>query len=204
MTDAAIDLLAASGVHGLTHREVEKAAGLPVGTAANYFRSRQALLVATAERIVELHHADMDQATQAQMATAAPPAATAGQLAEMLAEALFVAATTQRTRYLAIFELQLEAVRRPVLATALAGLADSSLRITSGYHADLGQPIAQDQVPVLITLYSGALFTLVTAPPETVSKGVVEGIVHAMLHGVLPDPTRPRRRVPGNRHTNRR
>src|SRR5262249_18271023 len=187
MTDAAIDLLAASGVHGLTHRAVEKAAGLPVGTAANYFRSREALLVATAERIVELHHADVDQAIQAQKATATPRAATAGQLPEMLAEALFVAATTQRTRYLAIFELQLEATRRPVLATALAGLADSALRITAGHHADLGLPIAQDQVPILIALYSGALFTLVTVPPDSVSKGVVEGIVHAMLHGALPD-----------------
>src|SRR5262249_22157954 len=137
MTDAAIDLLATSGIHGLTHRAVEKAAGLPAGTAANYFRSREALLMATAQRIVELHLADMDQATQAQKATAAPSGAAGGQFADMLAEALFVAATTQRNRYLAIFELWLEGARRPVLATALAGLADSSLRITAGHHADL-------------------------------------------------------------------
>jgi len=66
-------------------------------------------------------------------------------------------------------------------------LADSSLRITAGHHADLGLPLARGQLPTLIRLYSGALFTLVTGPPESVSKGSVEGIVHAMLHGALPD-----------------
>jgi DNA-binding transcriptional regulator YbjK len=40
LTDAAIALLAESGVHGVTHRAVERRAGLPTGTASNYFRSR--------------------------------------------------------------------------------------------------------------------------------------------------------------------
>ena len=48
LADAAIELLAASGVHGVTHRAVDRRAGLPAGTASNYFRSREALLVAAA------------------------------------------------------------------------------------------------------------------------------------------------------------
>ncbi|WP_336210785.1 hypothetical protein [Nonomuraea sp. LPB2021202275-12-8] len=39
-----------------------------------YFRSREALLVAAAERIAELHHADMDQAAQRHKAAGARPA----------------------------------------------------------------------------------------------------------------------------------
>jgi DNA-binding transcriptional regulator YbjK len=35
LADAAIGLLAAEGIHGLTHRAVEGAAGLPTGTAAS-------------------------------------------------------------------------------------------------------------------------------------------------------------------------
>ncbi|MGN9841103.1 TetR/AcrR family transcriptional regulator [Nonomuraea sp. H19] len=185
MTDAAIELLATSGVHGLTHRAVEKAAGLPQGTASNYFPSREALLVAAAQRIVELHHADMDRAAQHHKTAAS----TTGQVADLLAESLLEAATTLRNRYLAIFELQLEAVRRPVLASALAGLQDTSTRFTAGHHAELGLPIPRESIPTLIALYGGALFTLVTAPPESISKDVVQGVARAIVHGALPGLT---------------
>ncbi|MBT2224320.1 TetR/AcrR family transcriptional regulator [Nonomuraea sp. NEAU-A123] len=185
LTDAAIDLLAAAGVHGLTHRAVEKAAELPSGTASNYFRSREALLVAAAERIVELHHADMDQAAQQHKTAAAPPASVTELVVDLLTESLLVAATTLRTRYLAIFELQLEAARRPALASALAGLQDGSTRFTAGHHAELGLPIPRERVPALLALYGGALFTLVTAPPESISKDVVQGVAHAIARGAL-------------------
>ena len=53
--DAAIDILCDDGVGGLTHRQVDSRAGMPAGTTSNYFRTRQALLEATAARTVELH-----------------------------------------------------------------------------------------------------------------------------------------------------
>ncbi|MGW5410551.1 TetR/AcrR family transcriptional regulator [Actinomadura geliboluensis] len=182
LTDAAIDLLAASGVHGVTHRTVEKQAGLPAGTASNYFRSREALLVAAAERVVELHLADMEQAAEHQPAGGAD-------LVEMLTESLFTAATALRDRYLAIFELQLEAVRRPALAAALAGLQEAAVRFTAGLHDQLGLKIAPEKVPALIALYGSALFALVSAPPGTVTRPSVKTIVDTMVHGsAVPDP----------------
>ncbi|MES9536292.1 MULTISPECIES: TetR/AcrR family transcriptional regulator [unclassified Actinomadura] len=178
LTDAAIDLLAASGAHGVTHRAVEKAAGVPQGTASNYFPSREALLVATAERVVELHHADMDDAAR-------PERASGAGITELLTESLLAAATAHRTRYLAIFELQLEATRRPALAAALAGLQDASVRFTAGHHAELDLAIPTEKIPTLIALYGGALFTLVTAPPEYVSAEFVRSIAHSIVHGAL-------------------
>jgi AcrR family transcriptional regulator len=199
LTDAAIDLLAASGVHGVTHRAVEQAAGLPPGTASNYFRSREALLVAAAHRIVELHHADMDRATQHHTATtvgATSGAGIADQLIDLLTESLLTAATMLRTRYQAIYELQLEALRRPALALALAGLHDSSTQLTAGHHAALGLPIPTATIPTLMTLYGGTLFTLVTTPAERISEQFVYDLAHAIVHGALPDlPDKP----PANR-----
>ncbi|TMR17701.1 TetR family transcriptional regulator [Nonomuraea turkmeniaca] len=191
LADAAIDLLATSGVHGLTHRAVEKASGLPSGTASNYFRSREALLVAAAERIVELHHADMDQAAQHHKTGAAHAQSMTGQLAGLLTESLLAAATILRNRYLAIFELQLEAARRPVLASALAGMQDTSTAFTAGHHAELGLAIPRECVPTLITLYGGALFTLVTAPPESISEDAVRGVARAIVRGALPGSADP-------------
>ncbi|MEV1169750.1 TetR family transcriptional regulator [Nonomuraea sp. NPDC049784] len=172
LADAAIELLASSGVHGLTHRAVEKAADLPTGTASNYFRSREALLVAAAERIAELHHADTDRAIE-QPTT----------LVDLLTESLLTAATTLRTRYLAIFELQLEAARRSALASALAGLQDTALQVTAGHHDKLGLTIPREKIPALIALYGGALFTLVSAPPGSVSRDVVQNVVQVIVYG---------------------
>ncbi|MFI0930300.1 TetR/AcrR family transcriptional regulator [Streptomyces sp. NPDC021019] len=42
LTDAAIDLLAHEGARGLTFRAVDARAGVPVGTASNYFSGRDA------------------------------------------------------------------------------------------------------------------------------------------------------------------
>ncbi|WP_062436347.1 TetR/AcrR family transcriptional regulator [Herbidospora daliensis] len=178
LTDAAIHLLATSGVHGLTHRTAERAAGLPTGTASNYFRNREALLVAAAERVVELHLADMDAAADRQ---AGEP-----DLAELLTESLLGAATVLRDRYLAIFELRLEAVRRPELNRALEGLQAVATVFTTGHHAQLGLAIPPERVPGLIALYGGALFTLVTAPAGTVTRDVVEQIVRAMVPDAPP------------------
>ncbi|MEV0585295.1 TetR family transcriptional regulator [Nonomuraea sp. NPDC050310] len=176
VADAAIALLAEAGVHGVTHRAVEKAAGLPPGTASNYFRSREALLVAAAERVVELHQEEMAHAV-------APPG---DDLAGMLADSLFTAATELRPRYLAIFELQLEAVRRPVLAEALAGLEAGALRVTAGLHDDLGLGTSREGVAALMALYGGALFTLVTAPPERITRDGVRQVAAAIVRGALP------------------
>ncbi|WP_051468325.1 TetR/AcrR family transcriptional regulator [Actinomadura oligospora] len=176
VADAAIELLASSGVHGVTHRAVEREADLPPGTASNYFRSREALLVAAAERIIELHHADTDRATD--QATGQPAS-----LVDLLAESLFTAATRLRDRYLAIFELQLEATRRPALASVLANLQDAAMRTTAGHHGKLGLTTPRATIATLISLYGGALHTLVTSPPESVTRDAVQNLAQAIVHG---------------------
>jgi AcrR family transcriptional regulator len=51
LLDAAISVLGERGIHGLTHRAVDGAARLPVGSTSNHFRTRDALLNAVVERI---------------------------------------------------------------------------------------------------------------------------------------------------------
>lgn len=54
--DAAIAVVASAGLKGLTHRAVDATADVPVGTTSNYFRTRQALVAAVAERIEARDH----------------------------------------------------------------------------------------------------------------------------------------------------
>jgi AcrR family transcriptional regulator len=185
LTDAAIALLAESGVHGVSHRSVERRAGLPAGTASNYFRSREALLVAVAERVGQLHYADMDA-----IAADRPPLRSAparARAVELIAESLLLAATAYRDRYLAVFELQMESLRRPALAEALAQLQRRSIAFTAGHHAAQGLDIPPEAVPALVALFGGALFTLVTSPPGTVTAPMTQSLAAAIVRGALGD-----------------
>src|SRR6476469_7255466 len=102
LADAAIEVLGTSGIHKLSHRTVDERAGLPSGTAANYFPRRDDLLAAAAERVAELHIAEMAAAARA---APVPPGDTAGPdlLAELIGASLYDAATRHRTRYLASY-----------------------------------------------------------------------------------------------------
>src|SRR5690606_41250167 len=108
--DAGIALPAREGAGGLTHRAVESEAGLPVGTASSYCRSREAVVTGLFDRIgARLAPTPEDLAARADE----PPS-----------RALFAAyvrdivrrLTTHREVTLALYELRLEAARRPDLA----------------------------------------------------------------------------------------
>ena len=60
LLDAAICLLGERGTHALTHRAVDAAAGLPAGSASNYFRTRDALLNAVVERFAARERANWE------------------------------------------------------------------------------------------------------------------------------------------------
>lgn len=51
--DAAVTVLAEQGVRALTHRRVDMTAGVPAGTASNYFTNRHKLAVATIQHIAD-------------------------------------------------------------------------------------------------------------------------------------------------------
>jgi len=187
LADAAVSLLADRGAHGLTHRSVEALAEVPAGTASNYFRSREALLIAAAERIVELHLADMEAATATEREPSGRPrwAEDAEAFADLLADSLWTAATVLRERYLAVFELQLEARRSPALAEVLAGLGGAAVRASTGLHAAAGSPVPEAAVPIVADLYGGLLFTLIARPAETLDRGMVRARAAAIVHGAL-------------------
>jgi AcrR family transcriptional regulator len=183
LADAGIDLLVESGVHGVTHRAVDRRAGLPAGTASNYFRSREALLVAIARRVLEQHQADMAHAARAE-----PPSGEGGvaeRATDLILDSLMLAAGSHRARYLAVFELRLESLRRPALAAAINELMAAMAVFTGGHHAELGLGIPPAAVAPMLVMYGGALFALVTGPPEAVRRETVRPLATAIVEGGL-------------------
>ena len=122
--DAAIGVLADQGARGLTHRAVDRAAGLPPGTTSNHARTRVALLTLALTRIAELDAAEAGGPDEGGPDEGGAGPAGAGTarvgLARVLAGALnrMITVPEVRRRTVARFELALEARRRPELRAA--------------------------------------------------------------------------------------
>ncbi|SDK32638.1 transcriptional regulator, TetR family [Lentzea albidocapillata subsp. violacea] len=98
ITDAAIQLVAEQGMRGLTHRAVDRRAGLPEGSTSAYFRTRKALIEGFVERLADQERFVPD------------PDDVAGSIARTLDSWL-----VERNRTLARYSAMLEATHHPEL-----------------------------------------------------------------------------------------
>jgi DNA-binding transcriptional regulator YbjK len=150
IADTAIATLAERGSRGLTHRAVDEAAGLPMGSTSYYLRRRADLLAAAADRL-----ADLDTAALA----ALPGRSAAADLTRLLEGALH---GEGRDRTIARYELSLEAARRDDLRAVLVA---GTVRVHAAVRELLGalgaaQPdTAADD---LLALLDGLLLAEVT------------------------------------------
>ena len=154
IADAAIDTLARDGMRGLTHRAVDRAAGLPEGSASYYFRTRQALLQATVERLAELDSADMPDST----GIAALPGHDLDTLAGVTAGLIENWLTTGRERQLARYELALEATRRPELRHALVAAGAEIRAMVARQFAAAGVRQPDQRAADFVAFLDGLVF----------------------------------------------
>ena len=113
LLDAAISVLGQSGIHGLTHRAVDAAAGLPAGSTSNHFRTRDALLNAVVERFAARERANWED-----LATTMYPV-TPQELARAMAVFAHEATGPNRTLTLARYAILVEAGIHPSLRAQL-------------------------------------------------------------------------------------
>ncbi|WP_407840515.1 TetR/AcrR family transcriptional regulator [Streptomyces sp. DSM 116496] len=169
IADSAIELVAAAGLRGLTHRAVDGAAGLPAGSTSYYFRTRTALIGACYARLAELDLGDFDGgATPAPTDRSAAPAPTdqgaapapmdRDAAAAAVAAVLYRWLTTGRSRQLARFELSLEAARNPELATELHRAGRGSRDLAAGILAALGAARPAESAELLVAWADGLLY----------------------------------------------
>jgi DNA-binding transcriptional regulator YbjK len=154
LADAAIATLAQDGMRGLTHRAVDREAGLPEGSASYYFRTRQALLQAVVERVTELDAAE------------APllPVQSLDALADAAAGVVEKWVTTGRQRQLARFELALESTRRPELRNVLVARKDVFGAMVSQQFDGLGIGDSRRRAADFVDLLNGLLFDAIAGP----------------------------------------
>jgi DNA-binding transcriptional regulator YbjK len=184
LLDAAITVAGQAGIHGLTHRAVDAAAGLPAGSASNLFRTRDALLEAVTGRF-----ADRERASWEEIAARVCPT-TPGQLAGALAEFAREATGPNRTLTLARYAILLEAAIHPPLREQLR---DTGARVNAWFtnwvriagSADPGH-----DAPVIMNHWTGVVLHQLAGPdPAFDPLPQISALVTALIQP-------PRRKVP--------
>src|SRR6266700_5176946 len=187
IADAAIATLARDGMRGLTHRAVDRTAGLPEGSASYYYRTRQALLPATVERLAELDVAELPALPQQDLE------AFAHATAELLESWL----TTGRQRQLARYELALEATRRPELGKVLVAAGAGLRAMIAERFAAAGVTEPQDRADDFAALLDGLIFGQIAgAGTRQLTPAGLRATIGVLLTALTgragtPDPTAP-------------
>jgi len=116
VAEAALEVLEAEGGRGLTHRAVDRRAGLAEGSTSNYYPSREALLTAALHRLVELERPGVRAMEDLAPGGPYEPRRAAELVAELVQDWL---APERFGLTVARYELILEARRRPEFQLAL-------------------------------------------------------------------------------------
>lgn len=161
LADAGIRVLAEEGARGLTHRAVDAAAGTPRGTASNYFPTRDDLISALVDRIGERLTPDPG---------AASPRAARIHDRELFAD--YLRDVVRRLSAdphvsLALFELRLEATRRPAVAKAFGAWRQQALQEDVSFDDGSGLPGGRTEIALFHYAIDGLLVDHLTAPLDT-------------------------------------
>ncbi|MFB9688525.1 TetR/AcrR family transcriptional regulator [Amycolatopsis plumensis] len=159
IADAAISVIATDGMRGLTHRAVDRAAGLPVGSTSYYARTRAALLELTIARIVAL-----DQ----------PVSRPSASLAEFVAGYAYEAITSGRTRMLARYEFALEATRRPELRAVYDEGGLQIRRLAASALEAAGSSAPERHARIVVDWMEGTIFGALAGTGSLAPPGLEE------------------------------
>ena len=177
LADAGLAVLAESGARGLTHRAVDAAAGLPAGTASNYFRTRDALLGALGERIFE--RLAPDDAVLAPLAERERSVDLVVDYVRYIVERLL----GRPELSLALFELRLEAARNPDLNEILSRTLQQGFDTDVSFHVQAGLPGGAEEVRMLHFAIEGLVLDQLT--PGTGRRYDVDAITARLVRRLV-------------------
>lgn len=179
---AAIDVLAEDGARGLTFRAVDKRAGVPGGTASNYFPSRDELLRQSGEYVFVRLTADP---AETERLLRSPHTR---ELEVALMRDLLRRAQEDRAGYLAMLELRLEATRRPELRESLTRYYRANLENITRHHVEAGFPGNRTTAVLLYLAMSGLVTELLTLPDMlTTSTDSLDSLVEQLVRTIVPE-----------------
>jgi DNA-binding transcriptional regulator YbjK len=172
IADAALAALEAGGSRGLTHREVDRRVGLPLGSTSNYFSTREALLTAALHRLVELERPSVE----ALEALVPHGPYEPREAAELVAGVVRSWITPEHAGLeMARYELFLESRRRPDFQAALDQVRREYLELTEQLLPAAGCTDPRRHAPQLLALLDGLVLNQLLQPATELAEAELVG-----------------------------
>jgi DNA-binding transcriptional regulator YbjK len=176
LLDAAISVLGERGIHALTHRAVDAAAGLPAGSASNHFRTRDALLNAVVQRFAARERANWEDIA----VTVCP--ATPKELAQVLTVFAQDSTGPQRTLTVARYAILVEASNHPSLRAQLTVTGARVNAWFTNWLRIVGSTDPERDAPVLMNHWTGlVLHQLANPDPAFDPSAQIAALVTAVI-----------------------
>jgi AcrR family transcriptional regulator len=178
LMDAALGVVADEGLRGLTHRAVDRRAGLPEGTCSAYLRTKRMLVVALAEHVAATLVADVDRLARELGECEGDDPRTVE-----LTQALFERWLEERELVLAKLELSLEAPRDPAVAEVLSAYRSRLVAVVDGMLTQAGKPHSLSRSEALVASFDGLLIAALQKPPAARGAFLSESlslVLHAL------------------------
>lgn len=179
LLDAAIEVLAREGARGLTFRAVDAEAAVPVGTATNYFSSRDELFMQVGLRFYERLEPDAGV-----LAAGLAGPRDRDRVTELMHDVVN-RVSAFRSGYLALLELRLESTRRPELRRLLSERIRADVDANVRYHEEAGLPGDETTVVLLYMALNWLILERLTLPDVFPEDGV-DDLVTEFVERILP------------------
>ncbi|MEU4997515.1 TetR family transcriptional regulator [Streptomyces sp. NPDC021622] len=178
LLDAAIEVLAREGSRGLTLRALDTEAGVPTGTASNYFTNRADMLGQIMQRTRE--RLTPDASDVAETLKAEPT----HELVKTFMHQIIERMRADRSSHLAMLELRLMATRSPELHAELTRFFRDELEGNINFHLDSGLPGDTTGMVLLYLAMFGLMVDDLTIP-ELLAPHQPERLVDEMVSRLL-------------------
>jgi DNA-binding transcriptional regulator YbjK len=173
LLDAAIDVVAAQGMRGLTHRAVEAEAGLPHGSTTYYFGTRHDLLVAMMQHTAEKGRRAVEPIARAltlQLADRSKPVDI-----DSIGDALIAWIDAQGAMELARYELQITGARDEEMKQLMTETCEVFRQICEPVVIACGSSDPAGDAKIVQAAIDGWMFNRLTntsPSDETIKRGI--------------------------------
>jgi DNA-binding transcriptional regulator YbjK len=181
LLEAAIHLIGAQGIDGVTHRAVAAAAGVPAASTSYYFRSKDELIHEALRTLAEREIERLRERREALGDAVADLEVTTEALADWIEEQLTPGG---RIAMLAQYQLQLEAARRPEAREILLAWKAGTDDLSETAMRTLGARDVRTAGILLVCAIDGLRLRLLASGHEPLAGAELRSVVRALLAGL--------------------
>jgi len=192
LLDAALRVIGNRGLGAITHRSVEREADVPHGSTSYYFGTRDQLIAAAVQRLVELDHRHLEHLTH-DLAMALARREPYPDIDHLLAPVISWIGS-DRTVQLARYELELAGGRDAQVRATMSAGAAFFWRLFEPVAVAAGSRDAARDARMIVATLDGLLMDWLTHEPPDEDL-IVDGF-RRMLASLAVDHSSPLRRSP--------